>query len=117
MKLKNFFKPTILKLIIFLMLAISTFYIFDERTCGASFFFSFCYTASGFPIFYIVRGDIAAVGSYTESLLLDKFFTNYGNFIFNWISFAIDMAAIYVISCSLCILLAKILDRFNLNKT
>ena len=101
MNIKNFFKPTLSKLLIFVFIAVFYLFFASETTCGASLFFSFCYKAHGFPFSYFMTGDVDWLDKTPNALFLGKYFGKSGNALFNAPALAIDILLIYLLSCFL----------------
>lgn len=99
MNAKEFFKPTILKIIIFLFIGVIYLYFAGESACGASLFFAFCYKAYGFPFLYLVTGDVDSSFIYIKTIFLGEYFKKSGNFLFNPEALILDMALIYLLAC------------------
>lgn len=96
---KNFLKPSILNILIFLFVGVMFLYFGGESVCGVSFFFSFCYSAYGFPFPYMATGDIGTASGYIKTLFLGDYFNKFGNFLFNPAAFLLDIALIYIMAC------------------
>ena len=99
MNVKEFLKPSILKILISLFIAVLYLYSAGESACGAGFFFAFCYKAYGFPFLYAVTGDINTASDYLKTLPLGGYFIKSWNFLFNPAAFLLDMVFIYLLSC------------------
>ncbi len=107
MNAKNFLKPTFLKAIIFLFVGVLYLYFAEERVSAAGFSFAFFYAAYGFPFQYLIIGDIDKISSIVSGLFLGNYFSEYGNFLFNPIAFALGMILIYLLSCFMGVLFGK----------
>jgi len=101
MNLKEFIKPSIFKIFIFLIIAVFYLYFAKEDACGAGLFFAFCYKAYGFPFSYLVTGNIDAASGHIKTLILGEYFSKSGNFLFNTLALLLDLALIYVLACFL----------------
>ena len=99
MNIKEFLKPGILKVLIFLLIAVLFLYFVKEDACGVSIFFAFCYNAYGFPLPYLVAGNIESALGHIKTLPLGDNFAKYGNFLFNPAALLWDLALIYLLSC------------------
>ena len=99
MNAKEFLKPSILKISIFLFIGVFYLYFAKESTCAAGFSFAFCYIEHGFPFSYIISGDIDAASGYLKTLFFGKFFFKSGNFLFNYAALLLDIIFIYLLSC------------------
>ena len=99
MNLKEFIKPTTLKILIFLIIGVLYLYFAGESVCGASFAFTFCYKAYGFPFSYIVTGNIDTASGYIKTLFLGKYFSNSGNILFNPAALILNLILIYISTC------------------
>lgn len=99
MNAKEFIKPTLLKILIFIFIGIFYLYFAKEDVCGAGFMFAFCYNAYGFPFSYMASGNIDAALGYLKTLFLGKFFIKSGNFLFNYATLFLDILLIYLLSC------------------
>ena len=92
-------KPSIPKLLAFLLLGIALLYFANESICGVFLFFSFCYKAYGFPFSYILNGNIEVAFGQAKTAFLGSFFIKSGNFLFNPAALMLDLALIYLFSC------------------
>ena len=110
MNIKNFLKPSIFKILVFVFIGIFYLYFAGEDACGAGLFFAFCYKAYGFPFLYLVTGQIDNASGYMKTLPLGDFFSKTGNFLFNPAVFLLDIVLIYLLACFITIL-------FNKNKS
>jgi len=99
MNIKQFIKPTISKILIFLLMAIIFLYLAKEDVCAVSFFFAFCYKAYGFPFSYAVAGNIDAALGHLKTLFLGKYFLKYGNLLLNPAALIMDIALTYLLTC------------------
>lgn len=108
MNVKDFFKPTIFKILIFLFISVFYLYFAGEDACGAGFGFSFCYKAHGYPFLYLVTGNIDIASGYLKDAFLGKFFAKPGNFLFNPLGLALDIIFIYILACLVSIPLEKL---------
>ena len=99
MRLNKFLKPNILKITVFLFICLVYLYLAAESACGAGFGFTICYKAYGFPFQYLATGDINTAINILNSSPLGAYFGKIGNFLFNPVSLALDLALIYLISC------------------
>ena len=116
MNIKEFIKPSILKILLFFAIAILSLYLTKENACGISVFFAFCYNAYGFPFFYAVTGQIDAASGYIKTLPLGSFFSKSGNFLFNAPSLILDAVLIYLLACLISISLEKLKLKINIKK-
>ena len=108
MSIKNFIKPSLVKILLFLIITISSLYFTRENACGISPFFAFCYKAYGFPLPYLVTGSVDSAFGHIKTLPLGEFFSKSGNFLFNVPAFVSDMILIYLLACSISALFKKI---------
>ena len=108
MNVKEFIKPGILKILIFLVIDVTSIYFTKENACGVSLFFAFCYKAYGFPFFYLVTGNIDSASGYLKTLPLGNYFSKFGNFLFNTPSFILDIILIYLAACLISFLFRRI---------
>ena len=107
MNAKNLLKPTPLKIAIFLFLAVFFLYFAKEDVCAVSLFFAVCYNAYGFPLSNLITGNIDGAAQ-IQTLFLDKYFAKIDNFLFNPLTFLLDLIFIYLLACSLSMLFNKI---------
>ena len=98
MRLGKFLKPTILKITVFLFIGIVYLYLAAESACGAGFGFTICYKAYGFPFQYLATGDVNSAINIINAYTFGDYFNKIGNFLFNPISLALDLALIYLAS-------------------
>jgi len=112
-KIKEFFRLTKTKIVLMSVIGVISLYGVREVTCGASFFFTFCYKAFGFPFKYLVTGDINVDAGYLRTLALGAGFVGYGNFLFNLISFFINILSIYLAACFIGFLLDMLFLKSN----
>lgn len=105
MKAKEFLKPAVLKMLIFLFIAVFFLYFATESVCGASFYFAFCYKAYGFPFSHTITGDIDSASSYVRTLFLGEYFNKSKNFLFSPIALIFDAVLAYLLACLLSMLL------------
>lgn len=108
MNVKEFLKPNLLKILIFLFIGIFFLYFAGENACGAGFGFAFCYKAYGFPFLYLVTGQIDSASGYIKTLPFGSYFSKYGSFLFNPAAFVLDVVLIYLVACFISILFRKI---------
>lgn len=99
MIIKEFLKPTFLKIAVFLFMAVIFLYLAKEDVCGAGFFFAFCYKAYGFPLSYVVAGNIDTAFGHIKTLFLGKYFVKYGNLLVNPEALILNIASIYLFAC------------------
>ena len=99
MNIKEFFKPSVLKIFIFIIIAIFYLYFAGETGCGAGFGFSLCYKAYGFPFFYAMTGDEGIVRNIAESSFLGNYFSKFGILNFNALALLVDVILIYSLAC------------------
>ena len=99
MNTKDFFKPNIFKILVFLFISLFYLYFAGETGCGAGFGFTLCYKAYGFPFFYAMTGDYSIIQSYTGTLFLGKYFLKYGSLNFNALALLFDAILIYILAC------------------
>ncbi|MBI2541555.1 hypothetical protein HYV80_02500 [Candidatus Woesearchaeota archaeon] len=104
MNAKEFLKPNYLKLAIFAFVGVVYLYFAGENVCGAGFSFAFCYKSYGFPFQYLISGQIDAASGFVKSTFLGEFFTKSGEFLVNYIALLLDIAFIYLLSCSISVL-------------
>jgi len=116
MNIKNFFKPTIAKALLFLGISILLIYFTKENACGISLFFTFCYNALGFPFLFVVAGQIDAASGYIHTLPLGSFFGKYGNYLFNAPAFILDAVLIYAASCLISFIIINLKIKFKKSK-
>lgn len=112
MSIKEFFRPNIPKILIFLFIAIF-FLSAKESVCGAGFLFSFCYKSYGFPFDYLVIGDPSSVG-YVKTLAFGQFFFNAGSLMLNPVTLTIDIILIYALA-SLFFLIFSVKSKRSLS--
>ena len=108
MSIKELIKPSVFKILVFLVIAVASVYFTKENACGASLFFAFCYKAYGFPFLYIITGQIDTAAGYINTLPLGSYFSKYGNVLFNIPAFLSDIISIYLLACFADLLLSKI---------
>lgn len=108
MNFKEFLKPTVLKIFLFLVFVAFFVFIAKEDACGVGLFFAFCYKAYGFPLFYIVTGQIDEASAYLKTLTFGGYFAKFNTFLFNVPAFLFDIVLIYLLACLIYILLRKI---------
>ena len=112
MNIKELLKPSALKIIVFLFIGTVYLYFARESTCGASFFFAFCYNAYGFPFFYMINGNIDAASDYAKkNLFLGEYFSKSGNSLFNPAAFVLDIVLIYLLACFISVLFKGIMVK------
>ena len=99
MNVKELLKPNALKILIFLSIGIVYLYFAVENICGVSFYFAFCYKAYGFPLSYMVIGDVNSAFGYIKTLFLGNYFTKSKNFLFNPLSLILNIISIYALTC------------------
>lgn len=116
MNVKEFLKPSGLKILILIPMVIFYFNIANESTCGASFFFTFCYKVYGFPFRYMVSGDIKSAASYVSTLFLGNYFNQYGIFLLNFLSLAFDAILLYLLVCIISMLFKNIITKLHHKK-
>lgn len=107
MKLNKFLKPTILKIAIFLFVGIVYLYLSTESVCGAGLTFVICYKAYGFPFQYLVAGDINSAIDIIKSSPLGNYFNKFEDFLLNPLSLILDLALIYLASCTISFIFEK----------
>ena len=108
MNLKEFLKPTVLKIFLFLVFVAFFIFIARDDACGVGLFFAFCYKAYGFPFFYIATGDIDIASAYFKTLTFGGYFAKFNNFLFNVPAFLFDIVLIYLLACLISVLFRKI---------
>ncbi|MBS3114061.1 hypothetical protein J4448_03090 [Candidatus Woesearchaeota archaeon] len=113
MSARNFLKPSISKILIFLFIGILFLYFANESACGISFFFAFCYKAYGFPLAHLITGDIANSMGYIKTLPFGQFFYKSGNLLFNPAALLIDISLIYLLACLLDSLFRMRIKKFH----
>ena len=116
MNVKEFFKPTILNILIFVFVAVFYLYFAGESACGASLYFAFCYKAYGFPFLYMVTGDIDSSLGYIKTLFLGEYFKKSGNILFNSAALIFDIALIYLLACFISLLIKNMKARHDAPK-
>jgi len=116
MNVKTLLKPTTLKILMFLSISVFFLYFAREGACGASFFFSFCYNAYGFPFLYLVTGDINDASGYIDTLFLGGYFVKAGKFLLNPLSFMLDLITLYLFSCIVLALFEYVKSKIYKNK-
>ncbi len=99
MRLNKFLNPTIMKIMVFLFIGLVYLYFAAESVCGAGLTFVICYKAYGFPFQYLATGDVDSAINIINSSPLGGYFNKLGNFLFNPVSLALDLALIYLASC------------------
>ena len=104
MKIKRFFKPSILKISIAISTSILYLYFAKETSCGVGFSYVLCYSLYGIPFPYLTTGGIGIASEEIKELFLGKFFQQYGNFLFNPATLVLDLVFIYLLSCILSLL-------------
>ncbi|MBI3034860.1 hypothetical protein HYY71_00920 [Candidatus Woesearchaeota archaeon] len=104
MNVKEFLKPSGLKILIFLFIGIVYSYFAKESVCAVSFFFAFCYNAHGFPFQYMITGGIEGASSNANKFFLGEYFGRFGGFLFNPVAFALNLVLVYLLACFISIL-------------
>ena len=105
MGIGKFIKPSILKLLIFLFIGALYLLLAKENVGAAGLFFAFSYNAYGFPLQYLITGQIdSATSEHVKTLFLGDYFIKYGNALINPVALAIDIILIYLLSCLLATL-------------
>ena len=99
MKIKEFLKPNILNIGIFVLIGIFYLFLAGQKTCGAGYSFDFCYKTTGFPLQYILTGDINSASALIKEIPLGSYFIKSGNALLNPAAFALDVVFIYLLSC------------------
>lgn len=99
MNIKEFFRPNIPKILIFLFAALAFLYFAKEDVCGAGFIFAFCYKAYGFPFDYIVTGNVDAAFGHIKTLPFGQYFYKSGNFLLNPAALLVDVLLVYLLAC------------------
>ena len=109
MDIKEFLKPTSLKVSIFLFIGVIFLYLVKENICAVGgFLFAFCYNVYGFPFSYLITGDIDVVAQgHVKTLFLGGDFVKYWNTLFNVVSFLLDILLIYAFACIISIIYNK----------
>jgi len=107
MDVKNFLKPTFFKTIVFLSVSVVYLYFASESVSAAGLSFALFYTAYGFPLQYLIAGDIDKISGIVREMFLGNYFGEYGNFLFNPVAFALDIVLIYLFSCFMGVLFDK----------
>src|SRR3989338_3690302 len=105
-KVKELIKPTVLKLLIFLFISLFYLYFAGEDVCAVGLSFKFCYKAHGFPIPYLVTGDISNASDYIKTLSFSNYFAKFGNYLLNPAALLIDAVLIYLLSCFISMIFA-----------
>ena len=113
MSAKIFLKPTILKIMIFLSIGILFLYFASESACGISLFFAFCYKAYGFPLAYLVSGDISDSIGHIKTLPFGQYFYKSGNLLLNPAALLIDALLVYLLACFLGTLFRMRVKKFH----
>ena len=98
-KISDILKPNIPKILVFLSLGIALLYFVKEDICGVFLFFGFCYKAYGFPLLYILSGNIEVAAGQAKTVFLGKYFIKSGNLLFNPAALILDLALTYLFSC------------------
>ncbi len=101
MNVKEFLKPNLLKISIFLFIGIFFLYFAKERVSAAGFGFAFFYESYGFPLTYLIIGNTDSASGHIRTLFLGNYFSKYGNFLFNPLALTIDIILIYLLACFL----------------
>ncbi|MBI4452517.1 hypothetical protein HY637_03745 [Candidatus Woesearchaeota archaeon] len=104
-KVKEFLKPTILKMVIFIIANAFIFYLSKESVCGVIFYFPFCYNAYGLPLSYAISGDIETAAGHIKTLPLGNYYSKAGSFLLNPSAFVFDMLFAYLAACLIAMLL------------
>jgi len=99
MNIKQFIKPNIFKIFVFLPMAFIFLYLAKEDICGAGFLFAFCYRSYGFPFSYMATGNVDAALGHIKTLFLGEHFNKLDNVLINPIALLFDLAFIYLLSC------------------
>ena len=99
MNLKDSIKPNLLMILIFVFVAIISLVFTKKSSCGVSFFFSFCFKAYGYPLHYLITGDVD--NGHVQTLSFGKYFKKFSNILFNPIAFILDIILIYLLSFSI----------------
>ena len=107
MNFKEFLKPTFMKIFLFFIFVAFFVFIAKEDACGVGLFFAFCYKAYGFPLFYLVTGQIDEASAYLKTLTFGGYFAKFNNFLFNVPAFLFDIVVIYLLACLVYILFRK----------
>lgn len=100
-------KPNALKIFVFLFIGILFLYFAGDDVCGISPFFAFCYKAYGFPLAYLVTGNVDSAFGHIKTLPLGDYFIKSGNFLFNIPAFISDIILIYILACLISALFEK----------
>ena len=103
MGIKDFLKPTIFKISIFIFFGVVFLYA-KESVSAIGFSFAIFYNAYGFPFQHLITGDIDSLSGIINTLFLGNFFTRYGSFLFNPTAFAVDIILIYLLACFMAVL-------------
>ena len=106
MRIKQLLKPTLLKILIFLFLAVFFLYFAKEDVCAVSLFFAVCYNAYGFPLSYLITGNIDGAAR-IQTLFLEKYFTKTDNFLLNPLTLLLDLIFMYMLACLIAMLINK----------
>ena len=107
MGIKNFLKPSIFKLTIFIFVGIFYLYFIKEGVSAAGFNFAFFYNAYGFPFQYLITGDTSNLSGITNEMFLGNYFTKYGTALINPIALVLNIMLIYLLACIMSMLFAK----------
>lgn len=107
MNLREFFKPTALKILIFAFVGIAYLYFASVSVSAAGFGFAFFYNEYGFPFQYLITGNRSNLSGLTHEMFLGNYFAKYGSVLLNPAALALDAALIYLLACMMSILFAK----------
>ncbi|MBI1936046.1 hypothetical protein HYS31_06415 [Candidatus Woesearchaeota archaeon] len=116
MGIRKFIKPSIMKLLTFMIISFFYLYIVAESICAVGFFFQFCYKAYGFPFPYLVTGDVDNSSGHIKTFFLGNHFAKFGSFMLNPITAAFDVILIYLLSCLVSTLLKGMRDSMRLKR-
>lgn len=104
MDIREFLKPTLFKFLIFLIVSIFYLYFANESICGVGFSFAFCYNSYGFPLAYLISGDLDNSMGHIQTLPFAKFFYKSGGFLFRPTTLLIDILLVYLLACFMALL-------------
>ena len=107
MGIKDFLKPSIVKILAFLSVGLFYLYFASESVSAAGFSFAVFYSAYGFPFQYLIIGDIDNLSGIIKDMFLGNYFTKFGNTLINPAALALDLILIYSFACLISMLFAK----------
>ncbi len=107
MRIKEFLKPSVFKVIMFLFVGVFYLYLAKEEVSAVGLYFSMNYKTYGFPFSYMVTGNIDAASDYTSTLFLGSYFSKFGKVLLNPAALMLNAISIYLLSCLISMLLFK----------